>query len=159
MTNSIGFCFDATSTRLNRSVLLFQFQFFFFFLSAVAVDVHLLSLMFSSYAFQRFIYSFINSYLILDFPLDLWSCFLSGCFGGGRVFRVVLCMFVSSLFCVLRSLCVRICRKRLSLLHISSVFVLRCRNGCRVKLRDKRLHLTAKSKENGQIVLHCNIIF
>lgn len=67
---------------LNGSMLLLQY----FFLSAVAVDVHLLSLMFSFYAFQRFIYSFINSYLILIFHWTRGCVFFKRVFWGGRVF-------------------------------------------------------------------------
>lgn len=55
------------------SILLFQYLLVCFLSDwdpAVAVDVHLLSLMFSSYAFQRFIHSFFI--FNFDSPLNLW---------------------------------------------------------------------------------------
>lgn len=129
-----------------------------FFLSAVAVDVHLLSLMFSFYAFQRFIYSFINSYLILIFH---WTrgcvCFLSGCSGAGGFSGRSLYVCIQSVLCSPITL-VSTDVENVSLFFISPQFSFFAAEtdaalqgeAAQYPLRDKRLHLTAKSKENSQ---------
>lgn len=140
-----------------------------FFLSAVAVDVHLLSLMFSFYAFQRFIYSFINSYLILIFH---WTrgcvCFLSGCSGAGGFSGRSLYVCIQSVLCSPITL-VSTDVENVSLFFISPLsfrsLLQKQMQHCRVKLHSIHWEINAfislqnQKKTARKIVLHCNIIF